>query len=135
MTRDRLARGVLAADGLGCATAAGVVLGSERVVASFDPSLRVRWPLAMALGATSALLVAGAIHKQPTNRVLERAAAVNAGWVTACLVGLLLRRPSGSGIALLATTAVLDGAAAIAQLAVRSDSEKRESDVPYPCNM
>lgn len=126
MNRHRWARGVLVADGVGCAAAAGLVIGSGRAVGSLDPSLRVRWPVAAALGATSALLVAGAMRQQPENRDLARAAAVNVGWVTACLAGLL-RRPSPLGKTLLASTAALDAVAAIAQLTLRSPGE--EADV------
>ncbi len=117
--RRQLARGVLIADAVGCAAAASLVLSNERAVGSFAPSQRARGSVAIALGATSALLVAGAVGKQPTNRDLELAAGVNAGWVTACLLGLL-HRPSRTGKVILASTAVLDGAASIAQLTLRS---------------
>lgn len=119
--RRRLSRAVLAADGVGCAAAAVLVLSEERMALSFDPSPRSRWPVAAALGATSALLFSGALRELPGNQHLERAAVVNAGWVPACVVGLL-GRPSRSGVVVLTATAALDGAAAMAQLALRPEA-------------
>lgn len=117
--RHRLARAVLAVDGAGCAAAAVTIAGSERFAGSFDPSLRSRRPVAVALGATSALLIASAVRDRPTNRDLERAALVNTGWVGACLAGLAAPPPR-AGVLILAATAVLDGAAAAVQLSLRS---------------
>lgn len=119
MNRQRLARTVLATDGAGCAAAAALVLGSAEIVRSIDPSLKVRWPAAAALVATSTLLVTGALRDEPRDQDLERAAGVNLGWVAICLAGLLWHQ-SRSGAVVLASTAVLDAAAATAQLALRS---------------
>lgn len=119
----RWARTILAVDGVGCAAAAAVVAGSERVVALYDPSLRSRWPVAAALGATSGVLLSGARSPAPGDRDLERAAVINAGWVVACCAGLR-GRASRPGTAVLAATAGLDGAAAIFQLALRSRDDR-----------
>lgn len=123
MKRQRVARTVLATDGAGCAAAVALVLGSDEIVRSIDPSLKARWPAAAALAATSTLLAVGAMREEPRNRDLERAAGVNLGWVAICLAGLM-RHQSPSGAVIFASTAVLDGAAATAQLALRSPVPK-----------
>lgn len=84
--------------------------------------------MAIGLGATSALLVGAAMRKKPENRDLECAAGVNVGWVMTCLIGLL-HRPPPSGAVILASTAVLDGVAAIAQLALRSDADEDDGHI------
>ena len=122
-TRGALARAVLAADGLGCAGAAAVVLGSKRVASAVDPTMTSRRQLAVALTATSALLLAGAARTRPTDGDLERAALVNTGWVLLCAVGLS-RRPPGLGAALIGCTAVLDGAAALAHWQLRAAASR-----------
>lgn len=120
LTRNRagFARGLLVLDGVGCAAAGGVVLASKPLVRFVDPSLRARVPLAVALGATSALLLAGARRPEPANPDLERAAAVNAAWAATCLVALA-RPASTTGAVLIAVTAVLDGATGAAQWLLR----------------
>ncbi|MFD6857356.1 hypothetical protein ACFWCF_08450 [Rhodococcus sp. NPDC060090] len=118
MNRDELARAVLGLDGIGCAAAAVAVSLDERAAGSVDPSQRVRVPVAVALGATSVVLVRAAVRRPARRRDLEIAAAVNLGWVAACCVGLS-RAPSRLGRGLLITTALSDGVAAVAQWSLR----------------
>lgn len=119
MTRPRLARTVLAADGLGCAVATVAMAASDPIAGAVNPSKNARWPVTGALAATSAVLLAGSRRREPTDRDLKRAAAINIGWASVCLLALA-GRPSPAGRALLAGTAALDGGAAIAQWALRS---------------
>lgn len=114
MDRRDLARTVLAADGAGCAAAAFAVLCSDRVLGAVDPSLRSRRPVALALGVTSAVLLAGAARARPRAEDLTGAAVMNAGWVATCLLALA-GRPSAAGAALLTGTAVFDATAAALQ--------------------
>lgn len=111
------ARSVLVADGLGCAAAASAVLGSELVASSIDRTLKSRQIVGIALGATSATLLAGAVRARGSDLALS--AAINVAWIGVCLVALS-RRPAGPGVALIAATAVFDGAAATAQWRLRS---------------
>lgn len=127
MERAELARGILLVDGVGCAAAALVVLTQRRLVGLVDPTLRARWPLVAALGATSATLLLGARNRRPADRDLARAAAVNAAWVTACLAAL--RRPATrTGAALIATTAALDGATGAVQWCLRGGADHPASE-------
>lgn len=133
------ARALLAADGLGCAVAGAALAGSDGLLRAVDPSLRLRLPLVLALGATSASLLSAAARTEPRREDLLRSAAVNGVWTGACLAALvrgLARRgsvrtertragsagaapsplgPSGVGLGLIAATAVFDAAAGLVQ--------------------
>lgn len=116
--RPTTARLVLAADAVGCAVAGAAACSWESLVREVDPDLRSRRLLAGALFGTSAALGAGALRQAPRRADLTIAALTNVGWVAACV--LALRRPrSRIGTGLIATTAVLDGAAAAAQWILR----------------
>lgn len=123
MNRQFCARGVLVADGVGCAIAGSAVLGSDRVASSIDLSLTSRPIIVTALGATSATLFAGAVRSRDSDLAL--AAAVNLGWVGVCLIAMS-RRPSRLGVALIAATAAFDSVAATAQWRLRATTEALE---------
>ncbi|HLS15927.1 MAG TPA: hypothetical protein VK095_15570 [Beutenbergiaceae bacterium] len=129
----RWARRILAADGVGCALAAGVVLGSRQLGPGLEPIANRRLQIALALGATSALLLTGAGRRRLSDRDLEGAAVVNAGWVVVCLAALR-RRPPRVTAALIGATAVLDAGAAAAQWHLRSEFPSRQPDgaMGYP---
>lgn len=120
MADRRWARRLLAADGLGCALAAGVVLGSRRLGPGLEPIANRRLSIALALGATSALLLTGAGRRRVGDADLERAALVNAGWVLVCSTALRRRQPAMS-TAVVAATAVFDACAAAAQWQLRAE--------------
>ncbi len=107
------ARSVLVADGVGCLAAAAVTAASDSVAELVLPASSWRAPVGAALGATGVMLLASA-RTRPTARDLRRAALVNVGWVGTCAL-MLRHRPSRWGTALLATTALFDGAAAVLQ--------------------
>lgn len=112
-----VARAVLALDAAGCAAAATALAVLPRRSKRVEVTGPARTTLVVALGATSALLASGAVPQAPTRRALARAAGVNTVWVLACLASLC-SRPSRRWSLLIATTAVLDAAAAVAQLAL-----------------
>ena len=123
MNRVFRAKGVLVADGVGCAIAGSAVLGSDLVASAIDPSLKSRPIIGAALGATSVTLFAATVRSRDSD--LSLAAAVNLGWVGVCLIALS-RRPSRLGVALIAATAAFDSVAATAQWRLRAATDALE---------
>lgn len=105
---------MLTVDGVGCLAAAAALMADGRVGDLVHPAQSWRLPVALALGTTSTLLLAGAANSSPTPSTLRRTALVNAGWVVACLTALS-RSLRTSGRVLVATTAGLDAAVGAVQ--------------------
>jgi hypothetical protein len=115
-------RGILLADAAGCAVGAVVTVVIPAVLDAFELPRRSRWPVCAALTGTALLLARGARTSRPEPSDLARAALTNGAWVAACLALLPSRRNNSRAVALLATTAVLDGLAGSAQWILRSEA-------------
>jgi hypothetical protein len=123
MNRADRARGILIADAAGCAVGAVATVAIPSVLDAFELPRRSRWPVCAVLIATATLLARGARTSRPDSADLTAAALVNGAWVAACLTLLPPRRNNSRAVALLATTAVLDGFAGSVQWFLRNQPD------------
>lgn len=124
LDRNSVAKTLLIADGIGCLVAMGTVMAVKRPMDEIDRTGAARRPVAVALGVTGALLLAGGRRAKVRNRDLGTAATINSAWVIACLYGMQ-KNPSELGTALLAATAVADASAGIGQFLCREAPLRR----------
>lgn len=117
MNRRSWARAVLLVDGFGCALASAGALASNRGGREVAPIASYRSPLSVALGVTSATMLAAA--RSARDEDLRRAALVNGLWSVGCITSLS-RQHTPITRALVGATAVADAAMALTQWSLRS---------------
>lgn len=112
--RQQRARAVLAVDGIACGAGAVLVAGSSTVSRSVGLGRTARSIGAIALAATSVMLLRGAKRQRQDDRDLRNAAAVNAVWVATC--GHYAKwAPTRAGRRLAGVTAAADAIAGVVQ--------------------